>query len=121
MNLQFLVQKKTEHSKLAYLNGPVLDLSSNDTLTLCLVEAGMVSGEPSIVIVSENDMGSIILQTSLDKYLSGAVMAMSSAQTQFGWKQPDGYASLMPMDKASRKLLLEKIKTELEEWDDLDV
>lgn len=42
------------------------------------------------------------------------------AETQFGWVRQEGHFTLMPPSKEMRKELLEKIKKELEEWDDAE-
>jgi hypothetical protein len=43
---------------------------------------------------------------------------LGAAESRFGWKRPEGYATIAPPDKETRKFLLEQIKKELEEWDE---
>ena len=119
MKIQIVIQKKTDPPRLAGLKQPIIDLTQNDTMTFCLVEAGMASGDPSVIIVSEDDEGSICLQTSLDKFLAAAVGMKAAAESQLGWVEKEGYATLMPMSKEARKALLEAIQKELQEWDDV--
>ena len=118
MKIKILVQKKTDRPKLAYLRRPIVDVTQNETMTFCLIEGGMTSGEPSVIIATEDTAGSICLQTSLDKFLAAAVGMKTAAESQLGWVEKEGYATLMPMEKSARKALLEAIKQELEEWDD---
>lgn len=120
MEIKFLVQGLSDPPKLGYLQRPVLNLSENPSITFALIEKGMTSGEPSIMIISENPEGSVVLQTSLDKFLSAANLAIANAKEKFGWEQQEGYISLMPMDSSSRKAILEQIKKELEEWEDVE-
>lgn len=117
MEIKFVVQKVSDPPQLSYLRTPFLDLSENESITFALIEKGMASGEPSIMIISENPEGSVILQTSLDKLITATDLAISNAKHKFGWERPEGYASLMPMDSSSRKAILEQIKKELEEWE----
>lgn len=119
MEIKFLVQRISDPPKLGYLQRPILDLSENESVTFALIEKGMASGEPSVMIISENENASVVLQTSLDKLISATNLAISNAKAKFGWEQKEGYASLMPMDSSSRKAILEQIKKELEEWDDV--
>lgn len=119
MQIKIIVQKKSDGPQLADLKQPVIDCTSNDTMTFCLVEKGMASGEPSVIIATEDNEGSICLQTSLDKFLAAAVGMKAAAESQLGWVEKEGYSTLMPMEKSARKVLLEAIKKELEEWDDV--
>lgn len=119
MKIKIIIQKETDEPQLADLKRPVIDCTSNDTMTFCLVEKGMVSGEPSVIIVTEDNEGSICLQTSLDKFLAAAVGMKAAAESQLGWVEKEGYATLMPMSKEARKALLESIQKELLEWDDV--
>lgn len=108
MQIKIIVQKRTDGPQLTYLKEPVIDLTGNEKMTFCLVEKGMASGEPSVIIVSEDDEGSICLQTSLDKFLAAAVGMKAAAESQLGW-----------VEKEARKALLEAIQKELQEWDDV--
>ncbi len=119
MRIKIIVQKKNAAPQLANLKQPIIDLTHNESMTFCLVEAGMASGEPSVIIVSEDNEGSICLQTSLDKFLAAAVGMKAAAESQLGWVEKEGSATLMPMSKEARKALLEAIQKELQEWDDV--
>lgn len=68
-----------------------------DRLTTAVVEGGMMSGEPSVMIlgVDPNGVG-VVVETSLDKFLAAAVAMRGLAESRFGWVQPAGYVSLMP-------------------------
>lgn len=116
MQITIVVQKKDEPPKLNPC-APLIDCTNIDAMTFCLMEGGMTSGEPSVIIVSEDNEGSIALQTSLDKFLAAAVGLKAAAEGQLGWKEKAGYSTLMPMSKDARKTLLEAMKKELEEWD----
>lgn len=120
MEMRIILQRKDQPPRLTNLTPPMIDLSANEVITLVLVEGGMQSGEPAVLIVSSDNEGTVCLQTSLDKYLMGGQSMLSLAENQLGWKRPEGYMSLMPPDKATRKALLEGIRKELEEWDELD-
>lgn len=118
MHMQIVFQGKNDPPQKADAIPPVYNLSGNETMTVVLVEGGMTSGEPSVLILSESaGIGTVVLQTSLDKYLMAAQAMMAGAKSRWGWEQPEGYASLMPMEPEQRKKLLESIKKELEEWD----
>jgi hypothetical protein len=120
MELKLVIQKKNEPPRLPHLNHPIFDFSHNETIVLALMEAGMKSGEPSVLIISSDNTGSAVIQTSLDKFLAGATGMMAAAEKHFGWKQQEGYATLVPPSKEARKILLEALKKELEEWDEVD-
>jgi hypothetical protein len=115
---RIIIQGKKDRPQLASLKQPIIDLTQNNVITFCVIEGGMVSGEPSVIIASEDSDGSVVLQTSLDKFIMGATAMMGAAEHHWGWKQPEGHATLMPPDKEGRKMLLEAIKKELEEWDE---
>lgn len=118
MEMTLIVQGKDDPPQLLNLSQPVVDLSHIPKITFCLIEGGMQTGEPSVMIVSKTEGGSFILHTSLDKFLAGATGMVAAAESRWGWKQPTGYATIMPTDKKTKKALLEAIKKELEEWDD---
>lgn len=120
MEVRLIVQKQNDTPQLANIRQPVLDLTHNESITFCLVEGGMKSGEPSVLIVSENKTGSVVLQTSLDKFLTSGAGLLTAAETRFGWSRPEGYATIMPLNKEARRALLESLKKELEEWDTVD-
>lgn len=120
MEIRVLSQGLNEGPKLNDLKIPLLDLTSLMHMTFCVLEGGMVSGEPSVVIAVEFNQGTVCLQTSLDKLITATNLLITMAETNFGWKRPEGSATLMPMSKEARKLLLESIKQELEEWDSVE-
>ena len=118
MEMRIIAQGLNDPPQLEDLKSPIVNLSSIDKMTCCVVEGGMVSGEPSVLIIVEQPRGgSVIVQTSLDKFLAAAQGMASMAQSRWGWKQADGAFTLLPMEKETRKHLLEKIKQELEEYD----
>lgn len=120
MEVEILVQGKNETPKLRAINPPVMDFSNNEKITFCVIEGGMKSGEPSVMIISQDHRGTAVLQTSLDKFLLAASSMATSAEVGWGWERPEGHASIMPPDRQTRKFLLESIKKDLEEWDDVD-
>lgn len=120
METRLVAQGKNDPPQLADLKQPVFDFSKNQAITFCVIEGGMVSGEPSVMIITEDKDCSIVVQTSLDKFLSGASWMSATAETKWGWKQPEGHATLMPPSRETRKAMLEALKKELEEWDELD-
>jgi hypothetical protein len=118
MEARILAQGKADPPALPDLPQPIIDLSGNQAMTFCVIEAGMQSGEPSVMIISADIEGSIILQTSLDKFMTAASTMAALAETRWGWKRPEGHFSLMPPSKEARQALLEAIRKELEEWED---
>lgn len=116
MEAHIVVQGKNDPPQIEAVP-PMVDLTWNEVITFCVLEGGMKSGEPSVIIVSQDDEGSVSLQTSLDKFLMAASAMATAAETRWGWKRPEGHATIMPPDKETRKALLESIKKELEEWD----
>jgi hypothetical protein len=115
MEIHLIAQGKTDPPRLITIKRPVVDLTDNQVMTFCVIEGGMASGEPSVIIVSQDDEESICLQTSLDKFLS-AGSGLAAMAENWGWTRPEGYLTIMPPDKETRKVLLEGIKKELEEW-----
>lgn len=117
MEMRIIVQGKDDPPRASNLQEPVIMLTDNEVMTLCLIESGMHSGEPSVIIISSDERGSVLLQTSLDKFLAGASALAGAAESRFGWTQKEGHFTLMPPDKETRKALLEGIKKELEGYD----
>lgn len=120
MELTIMIQGVNDPPRLKDIPQPIHDFSDVDSITLCVLESGMSSGDPSVMIVSKTNQGSIILATSLDKFLAGATGMAAAAETHWGWTIPEGYATILPPDKETRKALLESIKKELEEWDEVE-
>lgn len=116
MELHVLGQGKDDPPQLNPTK-PVWMLATG-AMTVCVIERGMASGEPSVVVMASDEQGTAVIQTSLDKYLAGAISMTAIAETRWGWKKPEGFATIMPMEPEQRKALLEAIKKELEEWDD---
>lgn len=119
MEMKIIIQGKNDHPKLRNIPRPIVDLSSNEKMTVCVIEGGMGSGEPSVMIISSDDEGSVCLQTSLDKFMMAASAMASAATHHWGWVQQEGSFTLMPPDEETRKQLLESIKEELEGWGSL--
>ncbi len=127
MEAKLIFQGKKDPPQLPHLWGPkVIDVSHRESISFVLIEGGMGSGEPSVIIVSEptgqipDHPNTFILQTSLDKLLIAAQGFYTGATERWGWKWPAGGFTLMPMSKAARKTLLESIKKQLEEWDEVE-
>ena len=121
MEARILRQGKNDPPQLQSIPPVIIDRTHKEDITFCVVEGGMASGEPSVLIVSEDFFqGSVVLATSLDKFLMGASGMAAQAEEHWGWKRPEGHATLMPPDKETRKKILEGIKKELEEWDEVD-
>jgi hypothetical protein len=121
MELNLIIQDKDGPPQLAHIKQPLIDLTSNEAMTIALIEGGMASGEPAVIIVTQDDDGSVAIQTSFDKFLTAASGMMAAAESRWGWKRPEGYISIDPvMPKEARKALLESVKKELEEWDDTE-
>lgn len=118
MQMNVIIQGKDDPPKLSNLPQPIADFTENEEISVCLIEGGMVSGEPSVIIISSDQNGSICLQTSFDKWLMATTAMIAAAESCWGWKRPEGFVSLMPLDNEVRRSLLESIKTELEEWDE---
>lgn len=117
MEAVIIAQGKNDPPQLTLLE-PVLDLSSNEKITFAVIEGGMQSGEPAVMIISADAEGTILLQTSLDKFMTAASTMAAMAENKWGWKRPEGHFTLMPPTPEARKMLLEAIRTELEEWAD---
>lgn len=120
MEMHILSQGVLELPKLHIDPNSVIDLMSNESMTVVVMEKGMASGAPSVVIVSQNPGGTVMLQTSLDKFLMAAAGMKAVAESRFGWVQPEGTFSILPPDRETRRALLESIKKELEEWEEVD-
>jgi hypothetical protein len=124
MEAQILAIGKNESAPafLRNLHPPFIDLRSNEKIIFVVNQGGMASGEPSVSIVSTAPgVGTVFLATSLDKFLMGAQGMVGMAESKWGWKLPEGYAKIMPdLSKKKRREILESIKKELEEWDDVD-
>lgn len=120
MEMRIIAQGKKDPPQLPNLKEPCINLTHISTMTVCVIEGGMVSGEPAVMIVVEDKEGSVVLQTSLDKFMTSASAMAGMAENYWGWKRPEGNFSLMPPDKATRKTMLEAIKKELEEWDEVE-
>ena len=119
MQITLKVQKQDEPPVLSNLREPFINFTNNEVMTFCLIQNGMSSGDPPVIIVSENHEGSVLLQTSLDKLLTAASGLAAMAEAQLGWKRPEGHYTIMPMDPGVRKQLLENLKRELEKWGDV--
>ena len=121
MEMVFLIQKKGEEFP-ANLHPPIVDLSNNPQMMFCLVEGGMASGEPAVIIASTSiATGTTVVATSLDKFLTAAAYLKEAAEVHFGWQAPEGSFTIIPPDKATRRALLESISKELKEWEDGDL
>jgi len=91
-----------------------------DNTYFYVLEGGMESGEPSVMIlaVSKDGVG-VAVETSLDKFVMAGIGMMALAEQGWGWKRPEGHASILPtLSDEKRKELLESIKKELESFDD---
>lgn len=119
MEIRLISQGKNQPPQLD-LKVPIFNYAEVEKLTFALIEGGMQSGEPSVIMVATDPKlgSSVMMQTSLDKLISATTALITMAETRFGWKQTEGAVTLMPMDVKARKALLESIKKELEEWDE---
>jgi NADP-dependent 3-hydroxy acid dehydrogenase YdfG len=61
---------------------------NGEALDLFVINAGMESGEPSVMFVAQGAEGMIVIETSLLALLAGARAAQGMAETQFGWTMP---------------------------------
>ena len=118
MEIILIAQSKKDPPKLTNIPQPVIDLTHNETMTFCVVERGMQSGQHSVIIVSSDEDGSICLQTSLDKLITGVSGCAAIAEKQWGWVRPEGHFTMMPPSREAQKVMLEAIKKELEEWEE---
>jgi hypothetical protein len=120
MEAHIIAQGKNEPPQFGNLKGLIVDHTQIATMTFCVCEGGMQSGEPSVIMhVYDPDMAeNVFIQTSLDKFLMAAQGLVALAKQDWGWERPEGYASIVPdIDPAKRKELLESIKRELESFD----
>lgn len=118
--MQILFQGKTDAPKLAFIPQPVVDMSLNPKMVVCVCEGGMVSGEPSVLIASPSAEGSLVIQTSLDKFIAAAVAMQEGCKMRWGWVQPAGHATFLPPSREMRKQMLLQIQKELNEWDEAE-
>lgn len=118
--MQILFQGKEDAPKLAFIPQPVVDMSANPKIIFCVCEGGMASGEPSVLIASPSPMGTVVMQTSLDKLITAALAVQEGCKLRWGWVQPVGFATIAPPDRDTRKKLLLQIRQELEEWDEVE-
>ena len=118
MEIQIITQGKNDTPQVELATPFMLDLTGVEKMTFCVVEEGMSSGDPSVIMMVIKEDVTVYTQTSLDKFLAAANGMTALAKTRFGWVQPEGNFSLMPMEPEMRKQMLEAIKKELEEWDD---
>lgn len=117
MEMHFAIQKRGQRFPIE-LSEPIVDLSNNPSMFFCLVEGGMSSGEPAVVLGSiDIAKGSTIMATSLDKFLAAAASLKGAAEVHFGWQAPEGSFTIIPPDRETRRHLLQAISKELKEWD----
>lgn len=114
MEMHLVIQGKKDPPRLANIAAPIIDLTANERIIFCVVEAGMSSGEPSVIIVSSDDHGSVCLQTSLDKFMAAASGMAAAAEANWGWQRPEGHWTMLPPDEATRRMLLKALKQELD-------
>ena len=123
MEIRIVAQGKNEPPQLEPIRGDLLDFTNVEKMTFCVIEAGMASGEPSVImgIVDHDKVWArpltVYTQTSLDKFLTAAAGMEALAKTRFNWVRPEGSVTLMPMEPEMRKQMLEAIKKELEEYE----
>lgn len=120
MQIDLRAQKKDAPPVFPFILEPVINWSDEEALSMVVAEGVMASGEPAVYILCQKQSeGTIILATSLDKLMMAAAGLAGMAEKQFGWKRPEGSATLLPpLDPEMRKQMLEAIKKELEEWED---
>ena len=120
MMIRTLAQGVNDPPQLADIPRPVIDVTHIESMTFAVIERGMASGEPSVVIVVSDEQGSVLMQTSLDKLLAAAYGLKGLAQSRSGWVQPEGSFTLMPPSREARKAMLLAIEAELRGWDDAE-
>jgi len=59
-----------------------------EALTLIVLNAGMASGQPSVMLVANTKAGLVIIETSLLALQAAARTAVGMAEVQFGWEMP---------------------------------
>lgn len=118
MEVHLIAQGKLDMPALVGLPGPIIDLTNIENMIFCVVEGGMMNGQPSVLICVTASDGSYCIQTSLDKLMTATASLTTMAKERWGWEREDGGYTLMPMSSEARKHILEQIKKELEEWDD---
>jgi hypothetical protein len=119
MELHIFAQGKNDPPPTTFPQ-PIIDLSENPAMTVIVMEGGMQSGEPAVMILSCDEEGTVAIQTSLDKFMTAASTMAALAETHWGWARPEGHFTMMPPDRATQKKMLEAIRKELEEWEDID-
>lgn len=122
MEIEVLGQGKTDPpclNRYTFMQ-KVLDLSNMEKLIFCVVEGGVVGGEPSVIIGCPSPHGIAFLQTSLDKLMAATSACASLAESRFNWVRPEGHASLMPPSAKVRKEMLLAIQKELEGFEEVE-
>lgn len=117
MEIELIAQPKKGPRQIKNYSAPIFGPPQSERLTFVVVEGGMQSGEPAVIMIGEDDFGTFVLQTSLDKLIMGTIGLKALAQSRFGWKESEGHATLMPMGNVDRKQILLALKKELEEWE----
>lgn len=119
MEISILAQGKDEEPQLTDVPLPLFDLTHIPKLTTVVIEGAMASGEPAVIIACSSRAGTVMLSTSLDKFLMAAKGMAGMAETLWGWKMPEGYATLVTSDLSDdqKRAILESIKSELEGQD----
>lgn len=118
MEIEIITHGKNSPARILPMNQPTIDFSTNPKMMFILHEDGMMNGDPSVMIISSLPEGTLILQTSLDKFITAASAMATTAELSWGWVRPEGHSSLMPPDAKTRKELLRCIKKQLEEMGD---
>lgn len=118
--IQILFQGENDAPRLAFLPGPAVDFSHVGKMIFTVCEKGMVSDNPSVLIVSPTEVGNIVIQTSLDKFIAAGVAMQEGAKSRWGWEQEPGYATFLPPSRETRKAMLLQIQAELLEFEEAD-
>jgi hypothetical protein len=66
----------------------ILHHFNGESLDLIVLNAGMASGQPSVMLTARTSKGLIVVETSLLALLAGARSAQLMAETRFGWEMP---------------------------------
>jgi hypothetical protein len=91
MTIKFLVQEKNEQSVVEekVLPEPLLDFRECVSKVAVLHEGVTKSTDPSVMLISLDPSGTVIIQITYSELIDLATKVMDSAEANWGWPRPD--------------------------------
>jgi len=95
MAIHFLAQEKHGPNMLSdrALPEPLLDFRNSLSLTAVLSEGVTKSTEPSIMLISTDSAGTVILQIPYSDLVELATKVVNTAESNWRWPRPEGFAN----------------------------